>query len=130
MTGSTAKVARSQQLSSASQHPRHLLPMEMVSTGPHSVGRLHPWVTLRPQASRPLQAQLAPTSSKSLLCDSGGSWRMKLSSTRRMKRRREGGRRRSRFHYNVGRTMSCLRRSTGRALYSRGATGSCLGEER
>lgn len=129
MTGSTAKVAKSRQLSSASQHPRHWLQMEMGSTGPHNGGRLHPQVSLQPRASRPLQAQLAPTSSKSLLCDSkAGGWNSTQQEEIKKKKKRRG--RRSRFHYNVGRTMSCLTRSTGGALYSREATGWCLGGER
>lgn len=86
MKGSTAKVAESQQLSSAFQHPLLWPPMEMVSTGPLSGGRPHPWVTLQPRASRPQQAQLAPTLSKSLLCDSSADgW----NSTREKKREEE-----------------------------------------
>lgn len=44
--------------------------MATASTGPRRGGRRLPRVTRRLRASRPRRAQLAPTSSKSLLCDS------------------------------------------------------------
>lgn len=67
---STAKVVESQRLSSASRRPLLWPPMAMASTGPRIEGRLRPQVAMQPQVSRPQQAQLAATSSRSLLCDS------------------------------------------------------------
>lgn len=132
--GSTAKAAGSPRRSSASQRPPLWPLMAMASTGPRRGGRPLPRVTLQLRASRPQQAQLAPTSSRSLLCDSlaDGCDSAQQEERKEEEEEEEERRRRrwSRLHYLYGRTVYRLTGSTGRALFSRGVTSWCFREDR
>lgn len=122
--GSTAKAAASPQPLSACQRPRLWALMVMASTGPRRGGRPLLRATLQPRASRPQQAQPAPISSKSLLCDSLADG----SNSAQPEERKEGEEEAKQLLYGTTHHVPS-HRSAGRALFSRGVTSWCFRED-